>query len=74
MEKASMLIEEQPGLSKNDLLARMGCKRDHGMQASDTLVRQGYVTRTTGSNKSQLHTSARKYRQVADPQSDAYDE
>jgi len=74
MEKASMLIEEQPGLSKNDLLARMGCKRNHGMQASDTLVREGYVTRTTGSNKSQLHTSARKYRQVADPQSDAYDE
>jgi len=44
------------------------------LQASDTLVREGYVTRTTGSNNSQLHTSARKYRQVADPQSDSYDE
>jgi len=43
------------------------------MQAIDTLVREGYVTRTTGSNKSQLHTSARKYQQAADPQSDAYD-
>jgi len=74
MEKASMIIEEQPGLSKNTLVTQMGSKKAASLQAIDMLVHEGFVSRTTVGNNSQLHTSTRKYRQVADPQSDAYDE
>jgi len=74
MEKASMLIEEQPGLSKNILVTQMGSKKSSSLQAIDMLKREGYISQTIGSNNSQLHTSLRQYRQAADPQSDTYGE
>ncbi len=74
MEKASMLIEEQPGLTKNALVMQMRSKKDASLQAIDMLVHEGFVSRTTVGNNSQQHTSVQQYRQVADPQSDSYDE
>ena len=74
MEKASMIIEEQPGLTKNILVTQMGSNKNISLQAIDVLEREGYISRRQGSNNSQQHMSVRQYRQVADPQSDAYDE
>jgi len=74
MEKASMIIEERPGLTKNILVTQMGSNKNISLQAIDVLEREGYIARRQGSNNSQQHTSVRQYRQVADPQSDAYDE
>ena len=73
MEKASMIIEEQPGLSKNTLVTQMRSKKDISLEAIDTLEREGYISRSLSKN-AQQHTSVRQYRQVADLQSDAYDE
>lgn len=42
------------------------------VQAADVLVREGYVTRSTGSRGSIRYESARRYHQADDPLSDRY--
>lgn len=72
MERASKYLEDGSGpLSRTNLLVGMGGKRDYAIAALDVLISEGYVNRVT-KGQTNLHTSARAYRQAADPLSESY--
>lgn len=65
MERASKVIEERPGLSRNDVLTSIGGRREYANLALTVLVDEGFV-RCKRDGKAQLHYSTRAYREVDD--------
>jgi hypothetical protein len=61
MEKASRVIEETPGLTRNAILAATGGKKDYAAQAVAILVAEHYVSIQT-ENRAHLHYSEKPYR------------
>jgi len=73
MEKISQALEATSGsMSGRGVLTLVSGKKEHIIFALDTLVTEGYVIRVDGPHRSQMHTSAKAYRQEADPASDRY--
>ena len=72
MERASRIVEDAPGLSRNGLTTKMGGKKETAAAAVEVLVLEGYLTRAPGVNNSQQHTAVRPYRQANDSASDVY--
>lgn len=59
METVSHVVERTPRRSKNQIVEEDGVSRESAMQAVDILVEEGYVTRVSGPNNSQLHNRGR---------------
>lgn len=73
MEKVSRLLEAAAGpLSGRDVTASTPGTRQYVQQALEALVAEGYVTRSTGERRAQMHAVEHVYRQASDPRSDAF--
>ncbi len=73
MEKVSRAVESDGGaLSLRDIRERVKGRAEHIAAALAVLVAEGYLAREPGPRGSQLHTAARRYRQVEDPASDRF--
>lgn len=71
MERASMLIEQNPGaLTRNGIAEQTGGRKATALWAVDLLAREGYLTRSK--ERYPRCTSTNPYRQVNDPHSDHY--
>ena len=66
MQKASILIEETPGLGKREIRDRINSKADHVDAAIDALIAEAYVERVGGGpGQKGEHHSIRPYREGA---------
>lgn len=72
MEKVSRVVETDPGVSKNEIAARVGGTKSHVLAAVDRLVAERFLSVEHTSNNTQRHTSVKPYRQESDPTSDRY--
>jgi hypothetical protein len=65
MEKASRSIEDSPGLSRKDVLALVGGRRNYAAAALGLLVAENYV-QTEQDGREKRHYSTRPYRESED--------
>jgi AAA domain-containing protein len=65
MERTSIVVEENPGLSRTDVLALVGGKREYAQMALTLLVIERYV-RAEPDGRSKRHHSIRPYRESDD--------
>lgn len=67
MERVSRYLEPQPDpVSQNQIENGVEGNRDGKRKALETLVDEGYATRTDGPNRAKLFTSTRPYRESTD--------
>jgi hypothetical protein len=73
MQRVSEVIEQHPGeLTKNQAAKRAGGRKESTLMAIDVLVLEGYVTSAKGRRGYEVLTSAKRYREKDDEQSDRY--
>ncbi len=76
MERVSRAIEEHNEAgeepTRNAVLTEIPGKRNFVADALKRLVDEGYVLTRPGPNRANLHRSARPYRAILDPRSDAF--
>jgi hypothetical protein len=70
MERASRAIEATPGMSRNEVLAATGGKRDYATLAVTLLIADGFV-RDEPDGQAKRHYSIRPYRESEEGGEDA---